>query len=459
MLDEELQTLLKVRWYALDSTLGDIHDIVEDEEEKPTDRKKPAFGAHDEEVTASFASSLEQAESGNKMLRLYLSIRKSLVWYCKLVKLVVASQQCRKQQLKVYAELLKRFTYACEKWSKCYAALEDLLNDRFEVHFPTHPHFPKFTFWRMFIRIWCSETHLPLQPTLDEECLSLLANLREASFRNERERCAEADAKPNKRTSNLSSLFSPTPSEVDLLIAQSYVSSLKNLSLQEVSIHFMPHSQVLRSASPYGAFEEKFLFASQAYATRLFEELLHDTRVYDRFLECEATLISQVFLNRTYHRFYTEISKSLLQRIECAVGEFSAGPSIQDEQRMIEMKENDPKDEQRLNLLAEIVSYGRSPETKRAYDEQGFEEIMCQRTASVSLNECFEQAKALWEYASEELVQMLDFYAHAVKLLKDVREKFAATDDCIETQNEEAGVPMDLGSSEPLYAFYSRISE
>jgi len=170
---DEKQTLLKLRWYLLDSTIGDIVDIMDEEE--ASDRKPPTL---EEDITLSLNLSASPAlEFSNKLLDLMVQIIKTVKWYCKIVRLVIINQMKEAHKLVVYSEVQKKFTIACETISKNLACLEKATNQSFEEIFTEHPRYPRFSFWRMFMRIWATEVHAPLRDSLNKECLRIMSRI------------------------------------------------------------------------------------------------------------------------------------------------------------------------------------------------------------------------------------------------------------------------------------------
>ena len=167
----------------LDSTIGDITDIL-DEEYAPEKKKAGLVHSVDEDITLSIAMS--SCFSGNmlhnKLLAILVQVSKTVKWYCRVVRLFVTNQMKESSKLEVYSEVLKKFTIACEAFSKNFKVLEEKINEQFEGSFKDHPKYPKFSFWRMFIRIWTSDVHNPLQGSLNKECLRILLRFKQANL-------------------------------------------------------------------------------------------------------------------------------------------------------------------------------------------------------------------------------------------------------------------------------------
>ena len=177
--DEDAQMLLKLRWYLLDSTIGDILDIVD--EEDPDRRKLINSQAEDDGTLSMDMSVVHARDISNKFLAILIQIGKVIKWYCKIVKLVVQTQLASAFRLTIYCHLFKRFTTACVSYSKNYEFLEDSINKVFKENFPTYPQFPQFSFWHMFIRIWAADVYQPLCEDLHKECLNNLLRIRKTS--------------------------------------------------------------------------------------------------------------------------------------------------------------------------------------------------------------------------------------------------------------------------------------
>lgn len=164
-----------------DSVFGDINDIVDEEEFRESDRRRNY--CPDDDVTLSLTSSLPQpVELNNKILNIFIQIARTVGLYCKMVKHTLAKQVCGKTKLRLHSELLKRFTYSCVSFSKDYKFLEDNLNSKFAEVFPEYPSYPKFSFWRMFMRVWVSEVFESLESCLSDECLEILSRLQNSNL-------------------------------------------------------------------------------------------------------------------------------------------------------------------------------------------------------------------------------------------------------------------------------------
>ena len=112
------------------------------------------------------------------------------------------------------------------------------------------------------------------------------------------------------------SVFSSDDIDIDLVAVQGYTSALVDMSVHEVNIHYLAHSGLSVSDTPYAIFEQAFLQQSEDFALSHFSRFNHSVRLFERFMESESSLISKILLNRSYCQFYNRVSLALLRRIE-----------------------------------------------------------------------------------------------------------------------------------------------
>lgn len=210
----------------------------------------------------------------------------------------------------------------------------------------------------------------------------------------------------------MSSFFPSNQAEVDLSTVQDYLSTLADISLHEVSIHYLPHTKAIPGNSPYSQFEDKFIQESVDFCLGNFDLLNRNLGIFEKFLEVESSLISQVFLNRTYAAYYQQVGTAFLRKIEQQINRIAEGDGTGDSQ--MTLREVSSEDSKRIHILSEIVYFSRCPDIKRPFETQGFEEIMCHRTNSISLEECLEHANSLWVCSAPELLNVIDLYAYVV---------------------------------------------
>lgn len=164
-----------------DSVFGDINDIMDEEDCRESERRRNF--CPEDDITLSLTSSLPQpVELNNKILNIFVQIARTVGLYCKMVKHTLVKQVCPRATLRLHAELLKRFTYSCVSFSKDYKCLEETMNSKFAEVFPEYPSYPKFSFWRMFMRVWVSEVFEFLEPALSDECLDILNRLQASNL-------------------------------------------------------------------------------------------------------------------------------------------------------------------------------------------------------------------------------------------------------------------------------------
>lgn len=210
----------------------------------------------------------------------------------------------------------------------------------------------------------------------------------------------------------MSTIFPSSQGDLDLNSVQEFISSLSDVSLNEVGIHFLPHSRAIPGTSPYSEFEELFIKESVDFCMSNFDLLNRNLEIFDKFLEVESGLISQVCLNRTYAAYYQQVGTAFLRKIEQQITKIAGGEgSIHSQMTMREVNQDDHK---RIQILSEIICYNKNPDNKRPFESQGFEDIMCHRSNSISVEECLELAHNLWSCSAPELLNVIDLYAFVV---------------------------------------------
>lgn len=185
------------------------------------------------------------------------------------------------------------------------------------------------------------------------------------------------------------------------------------MSLHEASIHYLSHTKVIQGRSPYDKFEDLFIHQSVMFCLAHFDILSRNIQVFDKFLEVESGLMSQVCLNRTYSRYYDSVGISFLRKIEEEIVSIARDEGVACQKTI---RESSPEDCKRIEMLSEIISYNKCPDSKRPYETQGFDEIMCQRSASISMEECRDIANSLWGCSSPELLHVVDLYGFIVRV-------------------------------------------
>ena len=195
------------------------------------------------------------------------------------------------------------------------------------------------------------------------------------------------------------------------MLLQEFISTLKDISFHEISIHYLPHTKVFeRSSCPYVVFENEFLDQSVGFVFSKYDEFRSNTTMFRNLLESESSLMSQLFLNRTYSIYYKIVCEGVCSRIERTImSKLDSNAKAQEGT----ISENTPEENRRLKLLSEIVCYVRNPTQKRD-QSQCFDEILCQRTNSISSEEYLEQARMLIARDTIQVSLLVDLYGESV---------------------------------------------
>ena len=180
-----------------------------------------------------------------------------------------------------------------------------------------------------------------------------------------------------------------------------------DLSLHEVNIHYKSHSKALPGESPYFRLEDRYIQQSQVFVSENMGLLTEAQDRYSRFIEAESGLISQIFLNRTYSRYHLKVCTFILREVEQNIHRYILNDDASTQQTMTERS---PSDEKQIRLLAEILCLARCPDAKRPYEQQGIDDILCQRTTSISADEYLGTASDIWESGDLKVRTLISFY-------------------------------------------------
>lgn len=85
-------------------------------------------------------------------------------------------------------------------------------------------------------------------------------------------------------------------------ILQDYSHSVMDLSLNEVTVHSVPHSKV-QVEKPYLKLESKFLKQTSLIYQQI-NPVVHGKELFEQFFSLDCRIVSQLFLNRTFSRFF-----------------------------------------------------------------------------------------------------------------------------------------------------------
>ena len=102
---------MKLRWFLMEASVGDIHDIVDEEDLSINERKKSMQGlnqtALDEDITMSITISCQSRDSSNRFLAIYVQIDRIIKWYCKICRLIISNQMSSHSKLRVYTRVVR----------------------------------------------------------------------------------------------------------------------------------------------------------------------------------------------------------------------------------------------------------------------------------------------------------------------------------------------------------------
>ncbi|EAS02194.2 cell division protein (macronuclear) [Tetrahymena thermophila SB210] len=226
------------------------------------------------------------------------------------------------------------------KWNIYIAFLneiEEQLKDVFEVYneafdqiFEDYPQHPRMSIWRLMVKIWIQEIYSKdeIKENLYGCFLKILSIRRQENFQFQMKQI-ELDRKvqqqyympdqleyisltllnnltKNKNFSLLNygegydyfhSFFSKNQYHADSLLS-SFVESTVDLSLNEISVHYLGHSQV-QMDKPYLELEKQLLDSSQIYFRHQQSMFLSNPSNYLLFLKGDLKYVSKIFKERS----------------------------------------------------------------------------------------------------------------------------------------------------------------
>ena len=80
--------------------------------------------------------------------------------------------------LNEYCIYWNAYTTSIQEMSHSLVLLEDILNELWGDMFPDYPQFPRFSFWRVMVKVWIDQVFCPLGEVLEECFLKILKNRR-----------------------------------------------------------------------------------------------------------------------------------------------------------------------------------------------------------------------------------------------------------------------------------------
>jgi hypothetical protein len=215
-----------------------------------------------------------------------------------------------------------------------FKTFTELINKTYENVCQGYPCFPKFSIWRLMTKLWIREVYEKsnLSFNLNESFLRILYNHRDknikeslnANFSNlnlehnneELPKCLYVNLKTKyKKNStllyqNADQLANSAPTcfdsfeDIEKKILSSFMQSVLDLSLNEVSIHYLDCTEILTNY-PYQEIEEGFLKKSNEFYQDYQQLFTESPDYFCHFLKADCSLISDILPQRTHIKLET----------------------------------------------------------------------------------------------------------------------------------------------------------
>lgn len=347
-------------------------------------------------------SSQNKKVNQNLIIMILSTFELNFIWYCQFLCSLIKNQMGCKKKLQLYVELFKEYVLSLQSISLDLQPLSTAINESYEFNFEFYPKFPKFSFWRMGMKIWVKEVSENISDSLNKIALKEILKL-------QRKNLAEILLTRNRPTS---SIYIIEEAKKEFEILSEYVNAVIDISLNEISIYSSCH-QLVELENPYKVFEEMFLDQTKTFYKKNFNLFKGCPKLLQTFFERELCLVSKLMLNRTYQNYCQEVTTSVCSQLEqifldfemklCNASNWTSSNSICQLDTM--------------NEIIQIKDILLSRNNKYNISFKGnFEELICQRNESTeSLDEeKHKNAEKLWELFEDKLKPLLLNYSYLV---------------------------------------------
>lgn len=242
----------------------------------------------------------------------------SALLYCRIVVLMIKGQAKKTSRLTGFTHLWSKYARGTIQLNNELVNIFDTMNGVFGNLFADYPQFPKYSLWRLFVKIWIKDVIKATKSELNNIFLELLLNHRLALMLDPQQgsntildRMPESFFKLTKlQTPRLLEDFKSFFDKLKvnhlhvLQLLQNYTGAIVDISFNEYSVHSASHSRV-KMGSVY-----KLLEHGLYKQTKKIYESLHPIKQgkddFRRYFSEDCRVISLVFLGRTYAIYFRQ---------------------------------------------------------------------------------------------------------------------------------------------------------
>jgi len=323
------ENICKARWYALDQKFSESLDESPKLVKPNLTKSFPNYFIPSKSLDSTNDEVQSIKNNSVCLLDIYNSICSTISHFCGVISYYLNSLDNIYDLMAEYTSRWNAYVCTMLELEQTFKAFTELMNKTYEHIFQGHPCFPKFSMWRLLTKIWMREVYEKsnLNFSLNESFLRILGNHREknvkdclnASFSNlnfeecksgELPKCLYVNLKTkNKKKSTLQyqnahqlqnivpGCFEPN-SEVEKKLLSCFLQSVLDLSLNEVSIHYLDCTEI-NTNYPYQEIEEAFLIKSDEFYNDYQQLFTESPDYFCHFLKADCSLISEILPQRT----------------------------------------------------------------------------------------------------------------------------------------------------------------
>ena len=224
-------------------------------------------------------------------------------------------------KLTAYSYLWNKFVKGIISMDEKFRPAANCMNDLCKNLLANYPHYPKFSIWRLMVKIWHKEVFQPTKNILNKVFLRLLLNHRITTLlemKND-EGKTFLDSMPanffklsklNEKSvfEDFKSFFQKNAANQTKVrqVLQNFAASVADISFDECSVHYIGHTKV-SMGRPYQKLENGLIKQTKKIYLNL-----HPTKQgkkhFQQFFSEDCKLIALLFLNKTYNIFFNYVS-------------------------------------------------------------------------------------------------------------------------------------------------------
>jgi len=482
ILFNEKTDFLKARWYIFEpkEMFEESIDTISSGDKSDVSSEflgmKRSSDANDE-------TQIMHSSSKPYLLSFYETIYQAISHQCSMIFEYLCSFDNIYDLIAEYTTRWNTYVAAAMEFENIFETYSHLMNQDYEKVFVNYPCFPKFSIWRLMVKIWFKEVFEKTQfsSALHEAFLSILENHREKNVKEAlqtnfddlnledlkigidmpKSLFLSLNTKFQKKTSatnssqfnfcNAANAFFTNSTENEKNLLAKYIQSIMDLSLNEVNIHYIDCTD-MSTNYPYADLEQSIINESQQFYDENSKHFGDSPHYFCEFLKADAELLSDILNNRTH----VKMRKLQIQKELQFLQEF-----IVKELKTLQVGEL-PSDCQELSSsksygLPQYLEFEDFFQT--VCEEKSLDILQCLGADTLKINQkcCTEQIQTMktlkrvlvahLEKKHSSLIKHFDILNGKVKSLEEIKQN----DLAIREYNASKNIPADLGDMDSFF--------